>query len=133
MSIETPFDSTLAVTREERLYAAACHLAGLPIFVAFALANLLAPLVIWLMKKDTMPFVNEHGKESLNFQITVLIAYLIALAVSIPFMCVYIGFAMLGTLASAIGILHVLFPIIGGISAFDGKPYRYPVSLRVIK
>lgn len=133
MSVEAPFDSSLAVPKEDRLYATACHFAGLPIFVAFGLANLLAPLIIWLMKKETMPFVNEHGKEALNFQITVLIAYLVSLAVSIPFMCVYIGFAMIGALASALAILQVIFPIIAGITAFDGKPYRYPVALRLIK
>lgn len=114
-----------AISQEERLYAAACHFAGLPIFAAFALANVVAPLVIWLVKKDTMPFVNEHGKESLNFQITLLMAFF----VSALLVCVYIGIVLIGALL----ILQVIFPIIAGISAFDGKPYKYPMTLRLIK
>jgi uncharacterized Tic20 family protein len=111
-------------SKEERLYAAACHFAGLPVFAVVALANLLAPLVIWLMKKDAMPFVDEHGKESLNFQITMLIAYGVAGVLA----CVWVGFVLL----SVIAVLHLIFPIIAGISAYDGKNYRYPLTIRLI-
>lgn len=120
-----PIDVVAATTKEERLYAAACHFAGLPIFTAMALASVLAPLVIWLIKKDTMPFVDEHGKESLNFQITALLAYVVAVFTA----CAGIGFALFPVIA----VLQIIFPIIGGIAAYDGKPYKYPVTLRLIK
>jgi len=113
------------VTQEARLYAAACHFAGLPIFITFALANVVAPLVIWLIKKDTMPFVDAHGKESLNFQLTMLIAYIVAAML----VCVYIGVVLIPALV----IVQVIFPFIAGISAYDGKPYKYPLTIRMIQ
>ena len=113
------------VEQEERLYATACHFAGLPIFAVFGMANLIAPLVIWLMKKETMPFVDAHGKESINFQLTLLIGYVI----SGMLVCVYIGVAMIAALA----IVQIIFPLIAGISAFDGKPYKYPFCIRMVQ
>lgn len=119
-------DAPLTTSQEERLYAAACHFAGLPIFTAIALANLIAPLVIWLIKKDTMPFVDEHGKESINFQMTALLAY----AVGVVTACAGgIGLLLVGIVA----VLQIIFPIIAGIAAYDGRSYRYPLTLRLIK
>lgn len=106
------------------MYAAACHFAGLPVFTAIALANVVAPLVIWLVKKDTMPFVDAHGKESLNFQITIMIAY----AVSGVLVCFGPGIP----LVLAVALLQIIFPILAGIAAFEGKPYKYPLALRLI-
>ena len=97
----------------------------MPVFAAVALANVVAPLVIWLIKKDTMPFVDEHGKESLNFQITVIIAY----AVSGVLACIGVGIV----LVVVVGILHLIFPIIAGIAAYDGRSYRYPLTIRMIR
>lgn len=121
-----PLDVGLAPTQEERLYAAACHFAGLPVFAAVALANLIAPLVIWLIKKDTMPFVDAHGKESINFQLTALLAYVVGFIATFAF-C--LGVVLVGVVA----ILQIIFPIIAGIAAYNGKPYRYPLTLRLIK
>lgn len=120
-----PVDVAWTPSKEERLYAAACHFAGLPIFTAIALANVIAPLVIWLIKKDTMPFVDAHGKESLNFQITAILAYIVAFITA----CVGVGFLLIAVVA----VLQIIFPIIAGIAAYDGKPYRYPLTLRLIK
>ncbi len=113
------------LSQEERMFAAACHFAGLPIFTAFAFANLVAPLVIWLIKKESMPFVDVHGKESLNFQLTMLIAY----TVSAILVCLYIGILLIGALL----ILQIIFPLLAGIAAYDGKPYKYPLTLRIIQ
>jgi hypothetical protein len=112
------------ISQNERLFAALCHFAGLPVFAPFALANIIVPLVIWLIKKDSMPFVDAHGKESLNFQLTVLIAY----AVSGVLACLGVGIILI----AAIGILHLVFPIIAGIAAYDGKAYKYPLTIRLI-
>ncbi len=92
---------------------------GLPI------GNILGPLVIWSLKKDTMPLVNEHGKEALNFQITVSIA--IAACVLTFFLLVTIPLAFL------IGIAALVLTIIGTIKASNGILYRYPFNLRLIK
>lgn len=95
-----------------------CHL--LSIAVGF-----LGPLVLWLIKKDQSPFVDDQGKEALNFQITVFIAALVS-ALSM-FIC--IGFVLL----PAVGIANLVFCIIGGIEANKGTLYRYPVCLRLIQ
>ena len=69
--------------------------------------------------------MDEHGKESLNFQITTLIAVLIAL----PLIFVIIGFFLL----FVIGIAYLVLTIIAAIKANDGLPYRYPIAIRLIK
>ncbi|MEM8738350.1 MAG: DUF4870 domain-containing protein [Planctomycetota bacterium] len=100
------------------------HLAALAGFL-FPTGNVVGPLVVWLVKKDTMPFVDEQGKESLNFQITVLIAYLCC----VPLVLIIIGiFLMIG-----VGIAALIFTIIAAIKASSGESYRYPLTLRLIK
>ena len=95
-----------------------CHL--LSIFTSF-----IGPLIIWLVKKDTSPFVDDQGKESLNFQLTILIGYLIGGATS----CLFIGLLIL----PAVWILALVFAIIATMKANNGEAYRYPFALRLIK
>lgn len=85
-------------------------------------AGFIAPLIIYLVKKDESKFITEHAKESLNFQITVMIAYVV-LAITI------IGLALIWI----VWILAVIFAIIGTIRASEGKTYRYPLTIRLIK
>jgi uncharacterized Tic20 family protein len=83
------------------------------------------PLIIWLVKKDQSPFVDDQGKESLNFQIMLVIGYVIGGATS--FLC--IGFLIL----PAVWIFGIIFSIMGAMKAKDGIPYRYPLNLRLVK
>ena len=91
----------------------------------------LGPLVIWLLKRDTMPFVADQGKEALNFAITVSIACLALLLLTV----MSLGVAILLTLPllALIGIVALVFVIIGAIKANEGVAYRYPISLRLVK
>jgi uncharacterized Tic20 family protein len=102
--------------KDARMFAMLAHL--LAIFTCFV-----GPLVIWLVKKDEHPFVDEQGKEALNFQITVLIAYIVA------------GFLpIVGCfLAPAVWVVNLIFCIIACTTANKGEHYRYPVSLRLVK
>ena len=86
---------------------------------------MLGPLIIWLIKKDEMPFVNDQGKESLNFQLTMLIAVI----VSAILMLVFIGFLLLGVLI----IYQIIVVIMASIKANEGVRYRYPYTIRFIK
>ena len=95
-----------------------CHLLGI-------LTGFLGPLIIWLIKKDEDAFVNDQGKEALNFQITILLAWI----VSILLITVCIGPFLL----MAVLVLNIVFCILGAIKASEGKAYRYPVCLRLIK
>ena len=111
---------------DAKIWAMACHLMALVGYVIpIPLANVLGPLVIWQIKKNEMPAVDEHGKESLNFQISVTIYALISLVLS--FIC--IGFILLAALA----IFGLVCVIIAAVNASNGKMYRYPLCLRMIK
>ena len=110
--------------KDARTLGMLCHL------LAFAglivpLGSIIGPLVLWLLKKDTSPFVDDQGKESLNFQITVHIA-LIA--------CFILMFVVIGIfLIPVVGILDLIFVIIASMKANQGIAYRYPFALRLIK
>lgn len=109
---------------DERNWAMFCHLGALT-GVIIPLGNLLVPLVLWLMKKQEMPLVDEQGKESLNFQITIMIGF----AISIVLMFVLVGFLLIFIL----GILDIIFIIIAAIKVSEGVNYKYPMALRLIK
>ncbi|CAN5681017.1 DUF4870 domain-containing protein [soil metagenome] len=89
------------------------------------------PLVIWLLKKDTMPFVDDQGKEALNFNITVAILFLALLLLSI--MTLGIGLIIAVPAWIIIGIAWLVLTIIASIKANEGVAYRYPFALRLIK
>lgn len=107
--------------KDSRMFGMLAHILG-------AVTSFVGPLVIWLIKKDESPFVNDQGKEALNFQITILIGYVVAGIVSvIPFIgCV----GML--LMPALGIVGLIFGILGGLEANKGVAYRYPFALRLV-
>ncbi len=96
-----------------------CHLLG--IFTGF-----LGPLIIWLIKKDSSPFVDDQGKEALNFQIACFIAFLICIPLNFLF-------CLGAILAAVIMVSRIVFGILATIQANKGVAYRYPVNLRLIK
>ena len=112
------------VSKDERTWGMLCHLAAFSGFI-IPLGNVLGPLVIWLIKKDEMPFVNDQGKESLNFQLTMMIA----LIISAILVVVLIGFVLLAILA----VFQIIVLIIATIKANEGVRYRYPYAIRFIK
>lgn len=85
-------------------------------------ANLVAPIVIWQLKKNEMPELDAHGKHVVNWQISMLIYA----AVSAVLMLVLVGFLMLGILA----ILYLVFPLIGSIKANNGELWHYPLTIK---
>ena len=112
-----------APSAEERQWAMFAHLSAL-VGVIIPLGSIIGPLVIWLIKKDTMPFVNDQGKEALNFNITVAIAAIVGWILCF----ILIGFLVLAVLA----IAWLVFVIIATIKANEGTTYRYPFTLRLI-
>jgi uncharacterized Tic20 family protein len=101
-----------------------CHLSALAGFVIPALGHILGPLIVWLVKRGDSPEIDEHGKEALNFQITMLIYNVVA-----GILClVLIGFILLPILH----VLNVVFVIIAALRAGEGKMYRYPLTLRLV-
>ena len=107
-----------------RQWAVFCHLAGLAGFL-FPFGNLIGVLVLWLIKKDEDPFINDQGKEALNFQINVAIAALVCLILSM----IVIGFLLL----LALMIAWIVLMVIAATKANEGLAYRYPYILRLVK
>lgn len=125
-AMATPDTREGDVPPEERTMGMVCHLAALAGLTSIPFANVIGPLIVWLIKKDTMPFVDAQGKESLNFQITTSLAILCCL----PLVCVGgLGFLLMLPIA----IVSLVFLIIGAVKANNGEMYRYPVSLRLVK
>jgi len=109
-------------TPDDRTMAFICHLVG-------GLLGFLIPLIVWLIKKDQSKFVNDQGKEALNFQLTLLIGHVIlGFACCIPFVNILALLLHLG-----LRVLSVVFGIIGGLAAQKGEVYRYPLTFRMIK
>jgi hypothetical protein len=116
---------------QSRMWCMFCHLSALSGLV-IPFGNILGPLILWQIKKNEFPAVDAHGKAALNFQITVLIAGLVTLAV------VWVGmFFCLGWLLLPVPILiflaGMIFPIIAGIKANNGEDFKYPCSLELLK
>jgi uncharacterized Tic20 family protein len=110
--------------KQETMWAALCHISTFAGYY-FPFANIIAPLVIWLSKKDECPFVRDQGKEAVNFQISITLYCIVC----IPLIFVCIGIVLL----IVISIFDFICTIIATINASDGVKYRYPLSIRFIK
>jgi hypothetical protein len=108
---------------DERTWGMAVHLSALSGFL-IPFGNVIAPLVIWMLQEDKSRFVDDQGKESLNFQITVTIASLVD---ALTF-CIGIGVVLLPLVLVA----SLVMVIIAGVSASQGIAYRYPFNIRLI-
>ncbi len=116
------------VTKEARMWAMFCHLAGLAWllwWVVPMIGGVIAPLIVWQLKKDEHSFIDEHGKEALNFQISMLIYGVIAGLLC--FAC--IGFVLL----PAVMVADIVFSIIASTKGSGGRSYKYPLTIRFVK
>ncbi|MCK4913442.1 MAG: DUF4870 domain-containing protein [Planctomycetes bacterium] len=106
-------------------WAMLCHIAGLAGYVIPVVGNIVGPLVLWQLKKDEHPFIDEQGKEAVNFQISMAIYAL----VSVALFALCIGPFLL----AAVGIIDLVLLIVAAVKANDGQHYRYPLTIRLIK
>jgi uncharacterized protein len=116
---------TTTSSRDVKTWNVLCHATALAGFFVPWAGHILGPLIIWLAKRSDSPEIDEHGKESLNFQISMLIYNVIAFVLCL----VLIGFVILGILH----ILNLVLVIVASIQASEGKFYRYPLTIRLIK
>ncbi|HOP80874.1 MAG TPA: DUF4870 domain-containing protein [Armatimonadota bacterium] len=124
MTMETPGEPVIARSSDERLWGMLCHLSALAILIIPYIGAVIGPLVVWLLKKDQYPFVDDQGKESLNFQISILIYSTISAILAI----VLIGFVLLFILL----VLDIILVIVASVAANEGRAYRYPLTIRFI-
>lgn len=109
---------------EERNWAVACHLSALAGLV-FPLGSVLGPLVVWLLGRERSPYVDAQGKEALNFQLTMLVAYLISLAL----VFVVIGIPLLVILI----VLDIVLVVTAAVQASSGTQWHYPLSFPLVR
>ncbi|WP_315789922.1 DUF4870 domain-containing protein [Fischerella sp. JS2] len=144
--MHNPLDETT------RAWGMACHFSALGgFFIPFG--SVLIPLIIWLTQKDKHLFIDEQGKESVNFQLS-LIIYIFSFGLILNFLLVLI-FILLALLskdyspsfldliipwqilpvfiAIVVIIFQLIMTIIGGLRAYNGQSYRYPFNLRLLK
>ena len=131
--------NTMETDKNARAWATICHLSALLMIVGVPIGNILGPLVIWLVKRGEYEFVDDQGKEALNFQITFLICA-IALAI-LAFLLSFRGpysyqfYAYFPVMLLIIGliILNIGLVVMAAIKSNDGISYRYPFAIRIIK
>jgi uncharacterized Tic20 family protein len=116
---------TSTPSRDVRTWNVLCHATALAGFFVPWAGHILGPLIVWLAKRSDSPEIDEHGKESLNFQISMLIYNVIAGVLCL----VLIGFVILAILH----LLNLVLVIVASIQASEGKFYRYPMTIRLIK
>ena len=131
-----PASADGGISAEERQWAMFAHLSALLGGLltsgwAGSIGCFIGPLVIWLVKKDTMPFVDDQAKEALNFNITVAIVFFVLWAVT--FLTLFIGGVLTVPLMVIVGIAWLVLTVIASIKANQGERYRYPFTLRLVK
>lgn len=110
--------------KDERMWGMLCHLTALAGCI-IPFGNIIGPLIIYSMKKDEYSFVADQGKESLNFQISVLVY----LAISLVLVILVIGVMFL----IIIYFLTIILTVVASVRSNDGEYYRYPFCIRFIK
>lgn len=106
------------------MWAMLAHLTALLALIGIPFGNIFGPLVVWLVKREEFPLVDDQGKESMNFQISMTI-YLIVAGI-LSFLLIGIPFLI------ALAIAWLVLVIIGSVKANTGERYRYPITIRFI-
>ena len=127
VSSTPPSNSMPAATLDEqqsRNWAMACHLSALAGYLV-PLGGLIGPLLVWLIHRDRHPFVDEQGKEAVNFRLTLYLYYTVAFA---------LVFVLLGIVLLALLVLFdLIFVIVAGVRAGNGEHFRYPLTIRWLR
>ncbi len=114
----------LVTDPDERTWGMLVHLLALSVFVGIPFGNVIGPLLIYLIKKDQYPFVEEQGKEVLNFQITWSIIFIVSSVLII------IGIGLF--LLIGFGIAWLVLVVLGSVAANNGQTYQYPLTIRFL-
>ena len=113
---------------EVRNWAMASHLSAfLGSFVALAV---LGPLIVWLIRREVDGFSEQHAREALNFNLTILL--LVVAGVVFSILTVGIGLIVVVPIGLAVGIAWIIFTIIAAVRASEGREYRYPLTIRFV-
>jgi len=120
------------VNKDARMWSMFCHLSGLAALLPVlpVVGGIVAPLIIWQIKKDDHPFVNEQGREAVNFQISMLLYAVIG---SLVCLITCVGAPLMPVVLIAVSTIDLIFLLIAAVKANDGFHYKYPLCIRFIK
>lgn len=110
--------------KQARTWGMLCHLSALVVLLGIPFGNILGPLVVWLVKRNDHMFIDEQGKESLNFQISMTIYFALAGVLAL----ILIGIVIMVGLI----IANVILVVLASIKASNGESYRYPLTIKFI-
>ena len=125
MNESKPAASTSNPTQDERTWGMIAHLSAFAVFVFPFGGNIIAPLIVWLTRRDTSAFVEAEAREALNFNISVSLGWIV---------CGLLTYALIGIpLGVILFLCWLVMTIIAAVKATEGVIYRYPVTLRLVK
>lgn len=110
--------------KEARSWAMLCHLAALAGLVC-PFGNVIGPLILWALKHEDSPLVDQQGREAINFQLTIALAIMI----SMPLVFILIGIPLIIMLAA----FDLVLIVVAAVKVNDGENYRYPCTLRFFR
>ena len=115
--------------KDERMWAMFCHLSSLSMYIGIPFGNILGPVVIWMMHRDKSALIDDQGKEVVNFQLTMTIAFACAVVLAVS----VIGLVVAIPVFAALPVIQILFTVLGAMKANEGVTFRYPLTIRFIK
>lgn len=116
---------------DEKTWGMLAHLSALSGLVTGGVGCIVGPLVVWLVKKDTMPFVADQAKEALNFNLTVLLVAIVLGLLTVG--SVFLLTPLTALAGMALFIAWLVLTIIALVKANEGVAYRYPFAIRLVK
>lgn len=124
------FQSTPLSAQDARTWAVGAHVSAIGTALFGGVSSFVGPLVVWLIRRDSDPFVAEHALEALNFNITVDLFVIASIVVSV--LTIGLAFLILGPLLLVLGVLWLVWTIQAASAASRGESYRYPLSIRLV-
>ena len=113
------------ITTQAKQWAMFLHLSMLAGFIVPVIGTVVPPIILWQLKKDEMPWIDAHGKNAANWIISAFIYLVVCIMLSV----IFIGILLAGVLFT----LGMIFPIVAGIKANNGKVWKYPLAIQFLK
>ena len=127
--VPQPVTHPSGLSSDARTWAMLTHLSA---FAATVVGfGFVGPLVMWLLKREEHPFLDHHGREALNFNLSVLLY--VAVGTVLGFVTLLVGFVVILPAFIALGVLWFVTTIIAAVKANNGEGYRYPLTIRFLK
>lgn len=121
-----------SVDRDQANIAVGCHLLGFLVFVIPLCGHIVGPLVLWLLKREGNPFVDDQGREAVNFQISFTLWFVIAAALMLGLIWTVVVPILMVPVLAGLFIVWLVTMILAAVQASRGEAYRYPLTLRLL-